>query len=287
MKNPYSILLQIVVSVMLASSSLFAAPTIDGVFQYTAPRDWKPYRPKQISKFTDSIELSNVIAEEGDYSGTNYDVEEIGIYIDNNILYLGIQTDYDLKNGFPRMSKKPGDFIFNFDNNNKDSDNFAFDFRVRKDNFVDFTLYAGNLQMGTDTSDFDNYGKKWEVVGADYIKTFTSGDGQNLGVYKQFTETWYNTNGSHTIEAAIDLDQLTVELNTLFLKWADIYNSVTMYWQPECGNDFLAARSDFTYTSKEYPNNPIPEPATFLLFGMGLMGISAFGRQKVQNKGNH
>jgi len=140
---------------------------------------------------------------------------------------------------------------------------------------VDFTLYAGNLTMGKPTTDFDNYGKSWEVTGADYQQLFKSGVYSNNSKYNYST----SCNGLHTIEAAIDLNQISGNLSNLFSTWDDTYSSVTMYWQPECGNDFLAARSAFKYTTSQ-----TPEPGTYILLGMGLIGFGILGRKQLKKK---
>ena len=42
-----------------------------------------------------------------------------------------------------------------------------------------------------------------------------------------------------------------------------------LHWTMECANDVI-----------EGSFNPVPEPATALLFGAGLAGLAAFGRRR-------
>jgi len=301
MQKRYLILIQVALSLLLISSVSFAAPNInDGFMSYTSNDDWGGLGTTNFtsSGFNGNTALTNVSVEEGDdHGGEDYDVEELGLYIDDNMLYIGMQTNFDLKSGQNGIS--PGDFIFNFDESsstfaadNEDTDDFAFKFSINNDNSVDLTLVTGGLQEShtTDVQNFPdsygpgftgNYGKAWQL---NETSTTLSQKFTNAGLYTYGNnggENYYY-NGSNTIEAAVNLNQLSGELSNIFKNYTN--TSVTMFWQPSCGNDFLAARSDFSYTPNS-PGSPVPEPATILLFGMGLLGAGALGRKQI-NKSN-
>lgn len=293
--NKICVSLTLVLSFFLVSSIATAAPTIDGIMSYTDSNDWGGLGENTIKNFKKGFSpfavLTNVSVEEGHTSGDDYDIEELGLYINDNMLYIGLQTKFDLLNGRDTDDGliESGDFIFNFDTgtdgetlaehrywsrsehkyiyvgDNIDQDDFAFTFEIdRGTGSVDFILKAGNL-TGSATTDFNTYGKDWKITSSTDRQTF-----QNVGTYLS------TNNGKYTIEAAINLNELTGSLSELFTEFAKNNSSVTMFWQPSCGNDFLAVRSAFDYDEVGHA----PEPATLALFGMGLLGASAWGRRQ-------
>ncbi len=300
MKQLMRILMFSLTAVFIFSSGAFAAPNVsDGYMSYSnSSLDWGTLGSDKITNFTNgfnkSTNLTNVSVEEQYAAGNNdYDVEELGLYISTDTLYIGLQTEFNLNKttGSNATGVLAGDFIFNFDQSsngsfdatfadNVDSDDFAFDFTIDGDGNVDLRLLAGSGMTGSTTSDYDNFGKDWEKTGT-VLHTFEDVGKLSLG----YDENYWNHetyNGRYTLEAAISFTELSNILSTMAGITISDYDSVTMYWQPSCGNDFLAARSDIPSTSSNDPESPVPEPETLLLFGFGLIGASIFGRKRFQ-----
>lgn len=279
-------------SVILFASSAFASPTIDSV-KDGIMNEWVSSGVGYREEF-------------GGYSGANtYDVEKLGLFIDNGILYFGLQTDFDLKLVKDTLDISPGDFIFDF-GDDKNTYELALDFSIDSNNAITFKAYSGNIKFNS-TTDFKNFsdattgivnpgtapysrvrpyseierddpnqawfdlsnnGTPWQAANADSIKTVTP-------IYSKYNKSVTSCifDGGHTIEAAINLNDLSDDLTKLF---AD-NTKVTMHWQMECGNDFLKVTENYKY-------NPVPEPETFLLFGFGLLSLGSVGRYRFNKK---
>jgi hypothetical protein len=186
--------------------------------------------------------------------GQGYDVEYLGLYITSGEVFFGLQTGYPLY-----YVSGPGDLALDVDNDG------IYDYAIRFSidgahsastaataSIASFTLY--------DVSEwaypqYHGAGPYKEETGT-FVDTFQGGFG--LGDFPD------NKDGgtSYVIEGAFDRNLLG----------PDQGDTMAIHWTMYCGNDYL------TETAKA---PPVPEPATMLLLGVGLCGLTFVGRKKL------
>jgi len=285
--------LTLLTACLIWAPASFAAPIIDGKLYYTDPDDWANVGTgvNEISNFDSSTTLKNVMVEYGNQSGpSDYDLQELGVYIKDSKLHFAIQTEYNLKYGEDNTS--PGDFLFDFDAANSDGQiiqddwglaNFGFKFDIDRNYDVDLTLLVGGFaDFSANETSIDNFGTDYQVSATSATKQFefdTPEDDKYEVAYTRYYDRYVGGYIS-TMEVMIDLAAYNNDAVNQLLTLFNQNDSVVMYWQPSCGNDFLAAQTAIPGMPGGGGGSHAPEPATMLLFGMGLLGASALGRRK-------
>lgn len=253
MRKRCLILLQIILFAVLISLPAFAAPTIDGNMN---DNEWKGFQAEE-----DWVRESDGFVGTG-YGGQDFDVEKIGLYVNDSTLFLGLQTGFNLKsnkvNGI-----KGGDFALDFDSDGS----FEFGFRYQiNNNSTRVELFS--VDSWKEPTLFPD-SAPWRMKKG---KSLLSTDSDKM--FAGYGKTTSSNGDEHyTLELAVDLDILTDKLETLY--GSDYsFGNVKAHWTMQCGNDIL----ETTYSQT-------PEPATLLLFGMGLLGAGAYGRKRVKKEG--
>lgn len=146
------------------------------------------------------------------------------------------------------------------------------------DIFIDVD-YDGIYEYGLNISDSHLYNN--HTCNEEYYTKVYYNDGSEANPWKINEDKLWLDKGEVTfvysgeqythyvLEAAIPLSYLGLSANP-----DDPIQPLTIHWTQECGNDYLNLDADI---------NPVPEPATMLLLGSGLIGLGWFGRRKVRN----
>ena len=182
------------------------------------------------------------------YGGQSYDVEKLGLSVVGGILYFGLQTGVNIKTPAQSGTLQPGDLAFDIGSNG------TWDYGFR---FWDSTP---SLLAATSWSDVlypqHSASNPWRVkegtsISSDYFE------------YEKGTGIDAYGNTSYWLEGHIDLAAFGLnDFNTL----------ITSNFTMACGND-----------SGRATTAPVPEPATMLLLGTGMLGLGLFGRKKINS----
>ena len=188
------------------------------------------------------------------WSWYNYfDAEAIYFDNDSNYAYIAIiqglpEAGYDPPGNYAHgtwyYKFKPGDIAIDADND-PGTGEYGYEFGL---DISDGSLYSVSnwKEVYYDDASISN---PWAI---------------NAGTKKGTVSFVYSTekNSHYVLEAAIPLHLLGLDANTT--------HSLRIHWTQECGNDYLTLEADV---------NPVPEPATLLLLGSGLIVLAGIGRK--------
>ena len=296
MRNMKHILFVNLMLIVFMSTVVYAAPTVDGDMS-----DW------------DDLNYNEFDGRVYPQNSTEFRINKIGLFINDTDLYFGLDTGFELN--YKEDDYTPGDIYLSFSQGGETKGEFGIRFDIDDIQGVnningidpqnigppdyydsDFKIYkdADWVTVNEKGPGGDTPFRVADTTGLEYYNNnrifrggtlpMESGDSwatstetgevieflDNAGGYQRFGGSSIDPN-SNTLEGSIQLSTLIDALGNLN---TEMGYDVKILWTMSCGNDALE------YVAKVPGTNPIPEPGTMLLFGFGLLGISAFGRKK-------
>lgn len=221
-----------------------------------------------------TVDIRTQVDEEGPTpggGGQHYDIEQIFyIYEDDDlnalsggVLHIGLVTGYPPE-GWPLDDLFAGDMFIDFGNTGSYSVAIATSTStvneevpggVDADYFGHNYVNDGTANWTARAPIFFSFSDPWRVERNASIENFFTTD-----------VAWGQVGVRHFLEVSINIDAGLEDVLT------NPDGGVGIHWTMECGNDVINVRDNQPLVPG--PQLPIPEPSTFALMGMGVLGMA-------------